>query len=68
MRYRHDREDRCQICRFYDQGYCLRHAPVSALTSSGMFTSWPQVNTNQWCGDFESNPAAGQPRNTGDQV
>lgn len=37
-------------------GWCHCVAPLAALTSAPSFSTkvqWPQVGTNEWCGDFE---------------
>lgn len=52
--------NKCKDCRFEEERYCKRHAPIIVLdkqTSCGLkdtpFTRWPIVYDDNWCGDFE---------------
>ena len=40
--------DGCMDCKFFDNGYCRRHAPVWDNGDCG----FPVVRKDDWCGDF----------------
>ncbi len=40
--------DECSTCVFYQTGYCCQRAPMVVLGSE---PNWPQVETDDWCGD-----------------
>jgi hypothetical protein len=54
-----DKVENCGNCAFgADEnrrfGFkCRRHAPTSVMTEYGMRTFWPNVQTRDFCGDFE---------------
>lgn len=41
----------CQICQYYDhnRGECHKRSPGIAVSG---FRVWPQVDADDWCGDF----------------
>lgn len=48
----------CATCQYYDSGGCRRYPPISvgyedvAQTLSLIDTVFPQVNINDWCGEY----------------
>ncbi len=53
-----DESQRCEQCVYYDQnrggffGWCRIRAPVTS--ENGTF--WPEVNQDDWCGEFRAKP------------
>lgn len=56
---------RCDTCRFFKLwrnetvcGVCLAHPPTvhtSEQHHDGYFTAWPEVKTENWCGEYQPN-------------
>ena len=56
---------RCKDCLWFDYwhprlgdtqgefGYCRKHKPIVALRGNKYFGDWPQVDKNDFCGEFK---------------
>ena len=51
--------DRCDKCKYYVghsrvYGTCRRYAPRPILRLYETQASWPEVDADEWCGEWES--------------
>jgi hypothetical protein len=50
----------CGTCRFHRNGCCLRYPPTLVVTGpatlegDGMFSDWPDVEPDDWCGEHRA--------------
>lgn len=45
--------DTCGTCRFFQDGFCRRYPPTIVQGAFGAFTSWPDVDRDNWCGEWQ---------------
>lgn len=50
----------CQTCKFWKQtgydGLCKRHAPGSTYRNGVNVPFWPDMDRDNWCGDYIYKP------------
>ena len=58
-------EPKCADCKFFQEvfkwGLCRRNPPVANLESDSVNGTWPEVNDNDWCGEFAPRPEEDKP-------
>jgi hypothetical protein len=45
-------EQFCDQCRYWRDGECRRHAPMPRKAGRVALSDWPNVQSNDWCGEW----------------
>ena len=46
-------DEKCETCKFEDNGICLRYPPQAYAGEKGNYWNWPIVELDDYCGEWQ---------------